>query len=208
MSSSSALPASDDSASGPSSRRDHILGAARICFSRSGFHRASMSEICAEAKMSPGALYRYYPSKDAIIEAIAEEERLAANACLARLEGPGSVADRITDAAIAYLTGACDPATGNLIVEICSESLRNTAVGERFRLIEDEAHGRIRQALVAAQASGEIAADLDIDIALTLLLGMGDGLVMRLRLEPERPVEALRPHLHRMIASLLGAAVR
>lgn len=204
MSSVSTASVSDESGASPS-RKDHILAAARICFSRSGFHRASMSEICAEAKMSPGALYRYYPSKDAIIEAIAEEERVAAGACLARLEGPGSIADRITDAAIAYLASACDPATGNLIVEICSESLRNTAVGERFRLIEDEAHGRIRRAVEEAQAKGEIAGDLDLDLALTLLLGIGDGLVMRLRLEPARPVETLRPYLHRMIASLLGA---
>lgn len=154
--------------------------------------------------MSPGALYRYYPSKDAIIEAIAEEERAAAGACLACLDVPGPVADRITEAALSYLASACDPATGNLIVEICSESLRNTAVGARFRAIEDEAHGRLRRALEEAQASGELAAELDLDLALTLLLGMGDGLVMRMRLEPERRAETLRPYLHRMIASLLG----
>ena len=34
-----------------------------------------MQEICAEAGMSPGALYRYFPSKVAIIAAIAEAER-------------------------------------------------------------------------------------------------------------------------------------
>ncbi|ALN72019.1 MULTISPECIES: TetR/AcrR family transcriptional regulator [unclassified Aureimonas] len=205
MSTLSAVPPQDDLAAAPT-RKDHILGAARICFSRSGFHRASMSEICAEAKMSPGALYRYYPSKDAIIEAIAEEERVAAGACLAGLEGPGPVVDRITEAALAYLTGACDPETGNLIVEICSESLRNTAVGARFQMVEDEARSRIRQALKGAQDQGEIPGDLDLELALTLLMSIGDGLVMRLRLEPERPLETLRPYLHRMIASLLGAS--
>lgn len=194
-----------EAANAPLSRKDHILRAARLCFSRSGFHRASMSEICAEAKMSPGALYRYYPSKDAIIEAIAEEERLAASACLAQLAAPGPIARRITDVALTYLAQARDPETGNLMVEICSESLRNTAVGERFQAIEAEVRQRFQVVLEEARSRGEIAADLDLDLALTFLMGTGDGLVMRLRLEPERPAETLRPYLHRMIASLLGA---
>ena len=51
-------------------RRAEILDAAERCFIRSGFHQASMQEICAEAKMSPGNLYRYFPSKEAIIAGI------------------------------------------------------------------------------------------------------------------------------------------
>ena len=47
----------------------------RLCFVRSGFQGASMQQICAEAGMSPGALYRYFPSKEAIIEAICEADR-------------------------------------------------------------------------------------------------------------------------------------
>ena len=50
-----------------SDRRDEILGAAQRCFVRSGFHGASMQDICAEAGMSPGNLYRYFPSKEALI---------------------------------------------------------------------------------------------------------------------------------------------
>src|SRR3954454_9980149 len=58
-----------------SDRRSEILSAAQRCSVRSGFHGASMQEICAEAGMSPGALYRYFPSKVSIISAIAEAER-------------------------------------------------------------------------------------------------------------------------------------
>ena len=53
-----------------SDRRDEILGAAQRCFVRSGFHQTSMQEICAEAGMSPGNLYRYFPSKESLIAAI------------------------------------------------------------------------------------------------------------------------------------------
>ena len=58
-----------------SDRRAEILAAAQRCFVRSGFHQTSMQEICAEAGMSPGNLYRYFPSKEAIIAGIAERDR-------------------------------------------------------------------------------------------------------------------------------------
>src|SRR6266567_8401051 len=58
-----------------SDRRLEILDAAQRCFARSGFHGASMQDICAEAAMSPGNLYRYFPSKEAIIAGIAERDR-------------------------------------------------------------------------------------------------------------------------------------
>ena len=48
------------------------MKAAKVCFVRSGFQGTSMQQICAEAGMSPGALYRYFPSKEAIIKAICE----------------------------------------------------------------------------------------------------------------------------------------
>src|SRR5215468_881943 len=58
-----------------SDRRAEILAAAQRCFVRSGFHGASMQEICAEAGMSPGNLYRYFPSKEALVAGIAERDR-------------------------------------------------------------------------------------------------------------------------------------
>ena len=55
-------------------RRAEILrGAARI-FREKGFHGARTEEICAEAGVSPGTLFRYFPDKRAIILAIVEIE--------------------------------------------------------------------------------------------------------------------------------------
>jgi len=56
-------------------RRARILDAAEHCFVRSGFHRTTMQDIAAEAKMSPGNLYRYFPSKDAMAAGLAERDR-------------------------------------------------------------------------------------------------------------------------------------
>src|ERR1700726_4224170 len=53
-------------------KRRHILEAAEGCFRRDGFRGASISDICAAAQMSPGHLYHYFDSKEAIIEALFE----------------------------------------------------------------------------------------------------------------------------------------
>ena len=66
-----------------SDRRTEILDAAERCFARSGFHGASMQEICAEAGMSPGNLYRYFRSKEELIAGISERNRAEAAASFA-----------------------------------------------------------------------------------------------------------------------------
>ncbi|MGK5556215.1 TetR/AcrR family transcriptional regulator [Actinomadura kijaniata] len=51
-------------------RRQQILDAARACFVRKGVHDTSMQDIFAESGLSAGAVYRYFRSKNEIIEAI------------------------------------------------------------------------------------------------------------------------------------------
>ncbi|QZN94399.1 TetR/AcrR family transcriptional regulator [Symbiopectobacterium purcellii] len=54
-------------------RRNQIIAAARICFRRSGFHGAGMTEIAKHAELSVGQIYRYFTNKDAVIEAIVRD---------------------------------------------------------------------------------------------------------------------------------------
>lgn len=51
-------------------RKSQILEAAMVVFARQGFDQARMDDIAQEARLSKGALYLYYKSKDAIISAI------------------------------------------------------------------------------------------------------------------------------------------
>src|SRR5215475_3238699 len=80
-------------------RRDEILAAAQTCFARSGFHQTSMQEICTQAGMSPGNLYRYFRSKEEIIAGIAERDRAEAAQQLASV-GEGDFFDGL--AALAH----------------------------------------------------------------------------------------------------------
>lgn len=53
-----------------SARREQIIMAAISCFADKGFHKTTMQDICRAARLSPGAVYNYFESKDDIIQAI------------------------------------------------------------------------------------------------------------------------------------------
>ena len=55
------------------SRRDQILAAALACFSENGFHQTGMADIVRRSGISHGAVYVYFPSKEDIIEALADD---------------------------------------------------------------------------------------------------------------------------------------
>jgi len=55
-------------------RRSDILRSAARIFKEKGFHGARTEEICAEAGISPGTLFRHFSDKRAIILAIVELE--------------------------------------------------------------------------------------------------------------------------------------
>lgn len=116
-------------------RRQHILDAARACFSRKGFHAASMLDLQAEAGVSAGAIYVYFPSKDDIIEAITEENLrrvvVALTEVLERDPAP-SLAAAITDVLKVVDAVAIGPTRG-IAFDVWGESSRNETIGAMAR---------------------------------------------------------------------------
>ena len=74
-------------------RPAQILAAAERCFARSGFHRATMQDVAREAGMSPGNLYRYFPSKAALIDAVAGQWLRSLEAVIADIADAPDPAD-------------------------------------------------------------------------------------------------------------------
>src|SRR3712207_9276432 len=53
-------------------RREQILDAATATFAAQGFQATGMAEVIAASGLSAGAVYRYFTSKDQLIEAIVD----------------------------------------------------------------------------------------------------------------------------------------
>jgi AcrR family transcriptional regulator len=73
-------------------RRQHILRAAEVCFARDGFHRTTIAHIRRQANVSAGAIYTYFPNKEAIVRAGLEKAQAERRAQLeaASTGGPTS----------------------------------------------------------------------------------------------------------------------
>src|SRR5579862_3325952 len=67
--------------------RRRILDAALVCLERNGFQDVTTRELLAEAGLSTGTFYNYFPSKEHLYEALAEEA-LSADVSQALADGP------------------------------------------------------------------------------------------------------------------------
>lgn len=59
---------------GPESVRDRILGTARDLFYREGARAVGVDMVVAQSGVAKTSLYRWFPSKDALIAAVLEQE--------------------------------------------------------------------------------------------------------------------------------------
>src|SRR5260221_12602324 len=60
------------SAAAKEARRTQILDAAVRCFARTGYYATTIEDVVRETGLSRGALYLYFPSKEALYLAISD----------------------------------------------------------------------------------------------------------------------------------------
>jgi TetR/AcrR family transcriptional repressor of uid operon len=183
-------------------RRAEILAAAERCFVRSGFHQTSMQEICAEAGMSAGNLYRYFASKEAIIAGICERNRAEAAQDLAAVDAAPDFFEGLVALARHHLV-ECSAEEATLCAEIMAESRRNAGIATQYRDLERDIRARLVAMLKRAAERGEIRADLDFDSAATVLMVLADGMSWRRAADPDFDAEAALPLILQMVHCLL-----
>ena len=186
-----------------SDRRAEILAAAQRCFARSGFHQASMQEICAEAQMSPGNLYRYFSSKEAIIAGISEHNRAEAAKDFAAVANAPNFFAGLAELARQHLVERTAEEIG-LCAEIMAESRRNPEVAGQYQHIESEVKAGLVAMLRHAANRGEIASDVDLDGAATVLMVLADGISWRRAVDPGFDAKIVLPMILKMVHCLLA----
>ena len=168
-------------------RRQQILDAAAECFARKGFHRSTMHEICQMAELSPGAVYRYFRSKDEIIEAMEEQGRQHSAAVIDAITSERietlDVLEGLVDVFFSKLEDVRDCAVH---IELWAEALSNPRIKEMVVRIDDSIRDAFSQRIVArAQQRGEINPELDADTVARVLMAFWDGLVLQKTLDPQ-----------------------
>ncbi|HJU98287.1 MAG TPA: TetR/AcrR family transcriptional regulator, partial [Jiangellaceae bacterium] len=164
-------------------RRRQILDAARRCFVRNGFHQTSMQDILGAAGLSAGALYRYFGSKEEIVEAIAAE----AVGRVMSLLGPLSEQappPPLADAFEHVTTGMAGVAfegdgIGYIAPQVWAEALRNP----RLHALVESRYSEIRAAIAtlvrAEQDADRVDPGADPDDVAGFLFGALLGFVLQ-----------------------------
>ncbi|MBA5639402.1 TetR/AcrR family transcriptional regulator [Duganella sp. LX20W] len=175
------------------SRRRQVLDAAATCFSRSGFHGASMAEISKAAGMSAGHIYNYFDGKDAIIAAFVEEEVERVALLLRDLEQKDDPLQAIVDESDNSVDEHMAPEFWKLKLEIFAEASRNPKVAAV--LVDADRRMRTQfRAIVKAgrERHGLDADDVTIDGRLEATVALFQGLALRALHYPELDKAALK----------------
>jgi AcrR family transcriptional regulator len=148
--------------------RDRVLEAAREAFTRLGAE-ASLDDVAKQAGVGAGTLYRHFPTREELLQAVyrSELEKLAAaEEKFAQMMPP-------IEALRAWLLLFVDAIAAKQLIA----PALNTLVGDHKKIFEAsyaQMHGAIRSLVKRAIKSGDIRKDLDPVDLLRALIGVAN----------------------------------
>jgi len=163
--------------------RDRILDAAVHVFAAKGYHRATIGDVVEASGLSVGAIYTYFPSKEALfLQGCDRLSGIGFQDLAARLAGGSTLTERLAIAVRTYVDTIDDSDGGPGQVSLLgawAEAGGEPSVREMLR--------RRREGLVTVAgmllgegiARGELAAHLDVDDLAHALTAMLDGLLLQ-----------------------------
>jgi AcrR family transcriptional regulator len=171
--------------------RQRLLEAARAAFAADGL-AVPLDEIARRAGVGPGTLYRHFPAKEALFEAVLQDRLrcLADEAgALRDAQDPGGALLGFVDRLIA------EAALKRDLVDALASA--GTELGAGLAETGAQIRGRMRDLLDRAQVSGAIRDDIGVDDLMTIVASMMFALRRHpgQASDPQRAVTVLRDGL-------------
>ena len=166
-------------------RRRQILDGAAACFARKGFRQATMQDICGETDLSMGAVYRYFSSKEQIIEAMAEAARQRREELVTAMREATSTREALEVLSHTFFSMLeYDAEAWALDPELWAEALRNPRVERVVKSTMQSVRAPVEEFVREAQEQGEIDRELEPEAVARVIVSFFDGLVLQRALEP------------------------
>lgn len=169
-------------------RREQVLSAALRCFADQGFHATTMADVIRESGLSAGSVYRYFPSKNALIQAGSEGIFTAARGALAELmerPHPTAPAEALRHLLNQIMSIAVrdDVDLTRVGVTAWAEALRDPALLAEVSTLYHAVRSDFVTLLAIWRDAGNLPPDTDVELAGQALFGAMPGfLVQRLLL--------------------------
>ena len=192
--------------------RRAVLAAARSSFGRKGYAQASVGEIADAARVTKGAVYHHFASKEALFRAVyAEVEAEAQARTLAAGDPQAPPVEQIVAKVNAYLDAALDEEIRRITL-IDGPALLGFGpdeVADQQSPANQQSQAGVRAFIAASIANGQLA-DLDPDVLTQLLGGLAwvGGLLIAHASDPDATRTALGLALDVMLRGLAPSEQR
>lgn len=153
--------------------------------------------------MSPGNLFHYFPSKAAIIEAIAEQDQNSTVQLFERWSGAKDVLKAIEELVLAMMELSSDPLQARISIEVAAEASRNPQLWALFAANETRVKADLAALLERGMAAGQVDPHLDSAMAAVWLVALTEGAIARVVLEPGFKAREHQPMLRQIIHRFL-----
>ncbi len=138
--------------------RDRVLKAARVVFAESGF-AAPLDEIASRAGVGPGTVYRHFPTKEALFQAV--------------------VTARVADLVAHARHGATDPDAGaaffGFLARLGTEGAAKRDMSDAIAVpgpLRDDLHDALTVLLTRAQDSGAVRPEVTTADLVAMVKGL------------------------------------
>jgi TetR/AcrR family transcriptional regulator, transcriptional repressor of aconitase len=192
-------------------RRQQILDAAIQCFARHGFHPATMQDIIRESGLSSGAIYKYFPSKEELIEAIAERRHTRELALIETAGSDGEIThtvERLIQSFFNLLIDTKEKKERRLAIQLWGEALRNPRILLTVRKGVDKPRKVLTRLLQQARDHGDLLPECDPEAMARTMIALFQGLVLQLAWDPSLEVEPLLKIVRQMLIGSIKTSSR
>jgi AcrR family transcriptional regulator len=173
-------------------RRMEIINAAYKCFTEKGFHNTTMQDIYNATKLSPGAVYNYFSSKEEIVISAVKEYTdwsISSVAPILSEKLPDTLA-KCVKFWISSVKNNENSKNFSVTLEHYAEATRNSSIRETLLKSQDATHEKLVDIIKYYQQKGIINAKLDPLSIAQLIGGVIFGIAIHRMLNPEVDMDA------------------
>jgi AcrR family transcriptional regulator len=165
-------------------RRQRFIDAAWRCAARKGYRDMSVDDVCAEAGLSKGAFYIYFPHKQSLLLALLEDDASYLDQLIKELDRHGaSSVDRLRRFTRAALQRHEHPGRAQVRADLWSATLTERDVRAGVAASVERRRAPLRRWVEEGIANGELV-DIPTNALASILLALTDGLILHAALDP------------------------
>lgn len=187
-------------------KRQHILDSAAVLIAEQGYDRTTTSQLCAQAGISLGTLYHYFPGKKQVFLAVLTQDQQDTAALLDDLldaEQPDAV-----EALLAFVQHLAQPATAHrivpkLVLEAMLQAHRDSEIRSTLEGAETSEREGIRRLLTRAADAGQVDQELDSGDAAAWISALVNALYLEAAMNPSFDAATQLPLLMRTVRGFL-----